>query len=178
MYHEIRTKRLLLRPLKLSDLQSVYEYASDKENTRYMYFLPYDTVEETAGFLSEAVKQWEKDTPDNYEFAIVLDGVLIGTISLFLDENHETAELGWVLNKSHWHNGYAVEAALAIKDFAIRVLRVKKLMAHCDYRNTASYRLMEKIGLKLERDDGVRVYPKTKETARELAYSLVAEMQS
>ena len=172
MYTEIKTERLLLRPLDLSDLESVHEYASDKENTMYMYHLPNETIEETTRFLSSVTKEWEKDTPSFYEFAIELNSVQIGAVSVYLKDNHDSGELGWILNKKYWNNGYATEAAMALKDFALNILQVKRLTAGCDCRNTASSRVMEKIGLKLESDNVVRVYPRTNETARGLRYSL------
>lgn len=172
MYTEIKTERLLLRPLNLSDLESVHEYASDKENTVYMYHLPNENIEETAEFLSGVTKEWEKDTPSFYEFAIELNGVQIGAVSVYLQDNRDSGELGWILNKKYWHNGYATEAAMALKDFALNTLHLKRLTAGCDRRNTASSRVMEKIGLKLESDDVIRVYPRTNETARGLRYSL------
>lgn len=172
MYHEIKTKRLLLRPLELSDLESINEYASDKENTMYMYHLP-RKMQETAEFLSSVTKEWEKDMPSFYEFAIELDGKLIGSISVYLSDNRNSGDLGWILNKKYWNNGYATEAAMALKDFALNILQVKKLTANCDYRNIASSRVMEKIGLKCESDNGVRVYPRKNETVQELMYSLI-----
>lgn len=172
MYAEIKTERLLLHPLDFSDLESMHEYASDKENTMYMYHLP-RKIEETAEFLSSVTKEWEKNMPCFYEFAIELDGIQIGSISVYLSDNRDSGDLGWILNKKYWHNGYATEAAMALKDFALNILQVKKLTANCDYRNTASSRVMEKIGLKLESDNGIRVYPRKNETARELIYSLI-----
>lgn len=172
MYPKIKTERLLLRPLDLSDLDGMHEYASDKENTTYMYLLP-RKIEETAEFLSGVTKEWKKDMPSFYEFAIELDGKLIGSISVYLSDNRDSGSLGWILNKKYWNNGYATEAAMALKDFALNILQVKKLTANCDYRNIASSHVMEKIGLKLESDNGIRVYPKKNETVRELTYSLV-----
>ena len=160
--------------MRLSDLQSVHEYASNVENTRFMLRLPNRSVRETEEFLNGAVREWEKDNPSFFEFAVVLNGRQIGAVSAYLDENRQNAEFGWILNKKYQHNGYAVEAALALKDFVFNVLRVKKIIAQCDCRNEASYRLMEKIGLKLESDDGTRIYAKNGETARELTYSLAA----
>ena len=155
MYPEIKTERLLLRPLNLSDLDGMHEYASNKENTMYMYHLP-RKIEENAEFLSSVTKEWKKDMPSFYEFAIELDGKLIGSISVYLSDNRDSGDLGWILNKKYWNNGYATEAAMALKDFAL---------------NIATSRVMEKIGLKLESDNGIRVYPKKNETARELMYS-------
>ena len=173
MYMEIKTERLLLRPMNISNLEIVHEYASDKENTKYLRFGPNESIEETMTFLSGITKEWQKDNPDFYEFAITLDGKQIGAVCVYLDEKHESGELGWILNKKYWRNGYATEAALVLKDHVVRNLKVKKLVAHCDARNTASARVMEKIGLRLESDDGIRVYFKRNETARELMYSLI-----
>lgn len=175
MYFEIKTERLLLRPVDLSDLENIHEYASDEENTKYMLHLPNETIEETASFLSGAVSEWEKDTPDFYEFAIEADGVHIGHISVYLDEKHESGELGWILNKKYWNKGYASEAAAALKEYVFNNLNLNKLIAHCDHRNKASARVMEKIGLKLESDSGIRVYPKRNETAYELEYTFTIQ---
>lgn len=173
MYLEIKTKRLLLRPLNISDLENVHKYVSDGENTKYVCALPNQDIEETTMFLSKVTNEWEKDMPGFYEFAIELDRIQIGHISIYFDEKHESGEFGWLLNKKYWHNGYATEAAAALKDYILKNLQMKRLIAHCDYRNIASSRVMEKIGLKLESDNGTRFYPKRNETARELMYSLI-----
>ena len=90
-----------------------------------------------------------------------------------MNEEKNVGEFGWIINKQYWKKGYATEAALAIKDFAIKELKVSKLIATCDSRNSNSYKLMEKIGLGLESDNGTRTYPKNGETAKELMYSLI-----
>lgn len=175
MYYEIKTERLLLRPLNISDLNTVHEYASDYENTRYMMWLPNRTIEETAEFLNGVAKEWEKDEPSFHVFAVVLNGSQIGAVSVYLNDDRTIGELGWILNKKFQKKGYAYESALAIKDFALNTVHLKKLVAQCDHRNAPSYRLMERIGLKLESDDGLRTYLKRKETARELTYGFTVE---
>lgn len=173
-YHNftIRTNRLILRPLNIKDIETVHIYSSDKENTRYMLYLPNSTKEETEQFLSKVTHEWEKDEPQYYEFAVILDEKQIGAVSVYLNEQRTEGELGWIINKLYWGNGYATEAAMAIKDFAINKIKVHKLVAHCDQRNIASYTVMKKIGLKLEDDTTKRYYPKTLETAQELMFSL------
>ena len=172
---EIKTDRLVLRPLSIDDLDTVHTYASDVDNTRFMVWLPNDTKEETAQFLLGVTEEWKKASPDFYEFAITLNGKQIGAISCALNRKRDEGELGWIINKQYWKMGYAAEAAFAIKDFAIKELKVKKLTANCDYRNIDSYRLMEKIGLELESDNGTRTYHKTGETAREFVYSMAVK---
>lgn len=175
MYYEMKTERLLLRPLSIADLETVHEFDSDDENTRFMLNMPNRTIQETAEYLTRAESEWKKDSPTFYKFAVLRNGSLIGAACVYLDDKREVCELGWVLNKKYWGNGYGLEAAFAVKDFALNVLSVKKIIAHCDHRNAASYRLMEKIGLKLESDNGTRFYPKKNETARELTFGLTVE---
>lgn len=175
MYYELKTERLLLRPLDISYLTTAHEYSSDVKNTKYMMFLPHQTIDETTEFLSRVTNEWKKELPSFYEFAIVLKEIHIGAVSVYLDEKREVGELGWILNKKYQKMGYALEAARAIKDFALNTLHLKKIIAQCDYRNTPSYRLMEKIGLKLESDNGIRTYIRRNETARELTYVFTVE---
>jgi RimJ/RimL family protein N-acetyltransferase len=82
----IKTDRLLLRPLCSSDLKTVHEYAGDIENTKYMLFLPNATEKETEAFLAYVEQEWKKEHPSAFEFAIVLNGVQIGGISISIGE--------------------------------------------------------------------------------------------
>lgn len=88
------------------------------------------------------------------------------------DPVYPACELGWIFNRASWGKGYCTEAALKIKQFALETLGVKKLVAHCDTRNAASRRVMEKLGMHLIWDDGPRVYPNTGEEATEAMYAL------
>lgn len=171
MYVEIKTRRLLLRPLDIMDLDVVHEYSSDFETTRYLYNFPHYTIEETTQFLRKVTAEWKKESPDFYEFAVMLGYTQIGTVSVYLNKEHSEGELGWIIMSIYRGKGYAAEAAAALRDFCINKLFLKKLIAHCDRRNSASYRVMNKIGMVLEYDDGLRVYPKTGERARELMCS-------
>ncbi len=168
----IKTDRLVLRPLGIEDLETVHSYASDIDNTRYMMHLPKYTKEETENFLLNVTAEWEKEYPEYYEFAVTINNIQIGAVSVYLNSDRTIGELGWILNKCYWSKGYATEAALALKEFAVK-LGIHKLVAHCDYKNAASYAVMKKIGLELEDDTKERIYPKTMEVSRELMCSLV-----
>jgi len=168
----ICTKRLSLRPFMLSDLFSLHEYASDIENSKYMLHLPNATIAQTQNFLQRVVDEWEKDLPGFYEFAVLLNGKHVGAVSVHLDDFRQEGEMGWVMNKLYQGNGYATEAATAVCAFAKNELKVKKLVAHCDYRNEASCKVMQKIGLVLECEDGVRKYKESDDEIKELKYCL------
>ena len=168
----IITERLLLRPLCADDLDTVHQYASDAEITRFMMNLPNDKIEESKGFIDEAIKEWNKSKPSYYEYAVVFDGYQIGGVCLYLTDDRKQGELGWILNPGYHGKGYAKEAASAVIHFAER-LGLEAVFARCDIRNTPSEMLMRSLGMILESDDGTRCYEKKNETAGELKYSLV-----
>lgn len=134
----LKTKRLVLKPLNTNYLESTHAYASDIETTKFMLNLPNDTIEETESFSLEVENEWLKDKPTYYEFAILLNNIHIGAISIHLNANYTVGELGWILNKNYHKNGYALEAALCIKEYAKSNLKLKSICAHCDYKNKNS----------------------------------------
>lgn len=174
MYHEMTTPRLILRPLDISDLATTHEYASDPENTAYMMFLPNNTLAESRSFLEHVTAEWQMESPGSYEFAMVYQGRHIGAVSVAMNEARTEGEMGWIVNKKYWRQGLTYEAAVAVRDFALNVLKLTRLVAQCDTRNEASFRLMQKLGFILEVDKGIRTYPKTGEIACEYTCALNA----
>ncbi len=157
-YHEAKNKildcvksikgKISLEPLGLKHLKTVHEYASDVENARYMVHLPNETIEETKAFLERVSNEWEKEEPTGYEFAVLLGGVHIGAVCAYLNEERTEAEIGWIINKNYWRQGYAFEAATLLLEFCQKELNIHRFTAVCDIDNIGSYRVMEKLGMK------------------------------
>jgi RimJ/RimL family protein N-acetyltransferase len=59
-------------------------------------------------------------------------------------------EVGYRLRRSAWRQGYATEAALAVRDFAFTNLGIKRLIAMIDPGNRPSIRVAEKLGMRYE----------------------------
>lgn len=142
----IQTKRLLLRPFQMTDFDDVHAYSSDEEVTKYMLFGPNDT-DETIAFLSFVVSYAHESPQRHFEYAIEFNNRVIGAVSLHMNETFDEAEMGWVLSKDYHRKGIMFEAATALKDYAIKRFNINKIIAHCDSRNIASYKLMEKLGM-------------------------------
>jgi len=170
----IKTERLVLEPLSLKHLDSTHEYASDQETTKYMIHLPYETLKETEKFLSNVENEWSSSQQRIFEYAIILEDKHIGAVSIWIEEDNVTGSLGWILHKDYHGNGYATEAATALRNVAMSSdgFNLKKLIAHCDYRNTQSIRIMEKLCMTFESDTGIRKYKNSDETIKELLYSI------
>lgn len=143
---QIQTQRLVLRPIGMQDLETTYAYSADKDNTKYMAFLPNESIDETKEFLERCESEWHKTAPCFYEFAVVADGNHIGGIGVYLFGSKSTAELGWILDKNYHGKGYATEAAGAVIGFAQSKLSIRHFVAHCDWENRASQNVMSKLG--------------------------------
>lgn len=141
-----------LEPLSLKHLDTTHIYASDPDVTKYMFFHN-QNKETTMLFLMGVELALKKNPIDYYEFAIMLDEVHVGAISLAIENN--IGELGWILNKNYWNKGIVTKSAYLMIDFA-KTLNLDKLIANCDHRNIGSYRVMEKIGMKRIKSDGIR----------------------
>jgi RimJ/RimL family protein N-acetyltransferase len=64
----------------------------------------------------------------------------------------DEVEIGWMLTPSAWGCGYGTEAGRAVRDEAFEFLRLDSLVAVHHPENTASGRIMEKLGMDFERD--------------------------
>lgn len=169
---KVMTKRLILVQLGMQYLYSTHAYSGDTENAKFMVYLPNIDISETKSFIEDAELQWISSDPDFYEFAILLGEEHIGGVCVYLDEDRKIGELGWIIHKDYWGNGYAVEAANGIIDFGIKKLKINKFVAFCDSENIASYRVMEKLGMALESRRRGRKNKLSEEDREELKYSL------
>lgn len=152
------TKRLILRYFVENDVDAVHAYASDPDNTRFMLFGP-NTVKDTREYIQYAMEEAAKHPQGTYEFAVILKetGQLIGACGisspgLSSQDNFAdgTAEIGWVMNRAYWQRGYGAEMGRFLLTFGFTELKCHRIIARCDAENMASYRLMEKIGMRRE----------------------------
>ena len=79
------------------------------------------------------------------------EDILIGDCGLEHMEigGKPAAELGYDFRSDYWNQGYATEAALAVRDFAFTELALPSLISLIRVGNKASRRVSEKIGMKL-----------------------------
>lgn len=146
--NSIKTKRLTLRNIQENDYEDMREYGCDEETGQYMMYWP-KTEEQLKDFLLECVKNSNRNHLEKFEFAVVLDyeSKVIGNVYVGFNEN--AAEIGWILNKSYWGNGYIPEAAKEVVDYVFKQTDKEIIKATCSAKNVASYRVMEKCGMKL-----------------------------
>ena len=145
----LETKRLILRKYTEDDFAAVHSYASCAENIIYMIWGP-NNEEQTRAFINLTIRKTEENPVVDYQYAVELkDGrELIGGCGLTL--SGDTGEVGWILHNNHWRQGYGTEMGRALLDFGFEELNLHRILARCDAENVASYRVMEKIGMRRE----------------------------
>jgi [ribosomal protein S5]-alanine N-acetyltransferase len=148
----IETERLLLREFRVADQADIHAYACDPEVVRLMIWGP-NTPDQTRLYLETVLAAQEHWPRPEMALAVELTSErrVIGSIALRIkDETNRAADIGYVLNRAYWGRGYMVEAARAVLDAAFRQLELHRVWATCDPRNRASYRVMEKLGMRRE----------------------------
>lgn len=154
----LETPRLLLRHLKIDDLDELYLLYRDPEIRRYFPdgVLSYeDTKEELEWYLNG-----HPQYPELGLWATVHKetGKFVGRCGLLpweIDGKLEI-EIAYLLDKNFWHQGLATEAARGIMSYAFEKINLTRLICLIDPANAASQKVAERIGMKLERQvDGI-----------------------
>lgn len=146
----IQTARLWLRDFTAADLAAVHAYASDPEVTRYMFYGPRE-VAESQDYIARMLRSQREQPRMTWELAVIrqADHRLIGACDLTLDDERQ-ADLGYILARDVWGQGYAVEAAQAMLQRGFEDLGLERIYAVCDVDNVGSRRVLEKLGLQRE----------------------------
>ena len=154
---ELKTERLLLRPLNKNDIDDVHAYQKRKDVVRYLLWEVRDH-EESAKNLEKRLAMVElSEDGDGIIFAVELPdpagghGRVIGDISIFLKSvKHAQLEVGWIFHPAVHGRGFATEAARAVLRLCFETLGAHRVFAELDPRNEASARLCELIGMRQE----------------------------
>ncbi len=147
---KLKTDRLLLRDYTPEDWESVHVYGKDPEFSKYEPWGP-NSVEDTKNFIADNIMKSKLNPRFHYELAVCLKegSRQIGGCGLRREsQTSEVANMGWAINPEFQKRGYATEAASKLIQFGFEDLNLRVIYATCDTRNVASYKVMEKIGMK------------------------------
>jgi ribosomal-protein-alanine N-acetyltransferase len=147
----VATERLALRRFEPGDWKALLEFVGDDELFQYVEAHPLD---------EEAVLRWlEADrhavvgTPNNPFYLGIHSseaGTLVGFVGLTFDGHARQAEIQIYVGRDWQRKGIALEAAEALLQFCFEGIRLHRVSAGCDSRNTAGLGLFRKLGLRQE----------------------------
>lgn len=145
----IETTRTILRPFAASDNESLFRYRSDAETNRYQGWIP-KSIEEVDEFIRKIPVEFNK--PETwFQLAIeVKEGnKLIGDVGIHFIDDHQ-CELGVTLIKDTHGKGLATEVLKAVIEYLFIKLHKHRITASIDPENTASIKLVERLGFRKE----------------------------
>lgn len=150
-FPELASSRLHLRALALHDVDALFTLYSDPQVMRHWSHLPWHEPQQALAHIERM--QREREQTEFYPWAATLadDDRLIGTCSLFaLSRAHARAELGFALLPRYWGRGLAREMAALAVEHAFTNLGLSRIEADIDPLNSASCRLVERLGFRRE----------------------------
>ena len=161
----LETERLLLRLPEVHDLEGYAAVFGDPEVVEFLGMAP-QTLEENLAGIQRMRHHWDRHGIGLFSVVRKSDERLLGRVGFLLwdperwvsamredlDGELET-EIGWTVGSEHWGRGYATEAAIACRDWALGELGLTRLVSVIAPGNTGSIRVAAKIGETLERED-------------------------
>lgn len=150
----INTKRLILRDLVLEDWEIIYDLMQEPETRYYMEgYLRGETEEEAKGWVNEMIGYNSEIPRHSYNLAIQCNEETIGWIGIGEASSEEKKDLdfGYALKKDFWGQGLMTEALQALIKFCFETMPIKRITGDCETKNLASRRVMEKVGMTLEK---------------------------
>ncbi|MGW2012001.1 GNAT family N-acetyltransferase [Streptomyces nigrescens] len=151
--YPIRTERLDLRPVTDDDFAAIHAYQHLPEVCRYLYWGPHDEAASRASVADKATRTTLRASGDFLQLAVVVreTGTLVGDVTfVWNSREHRQGGIGYVFHPTHTGHGYATEASRALLKLGFEELQLHRIQAELDGRNTASARLLERLGMRRE----------------------------
>ncbi|MCC7403846.1 MAG: GNAT family N-acetyltransferase [Bdellovibrionales bacterium] len=150
---QLETERLILRPLRPTDAENIFEYAKNPNVSLFTLWEPHKNVTDSLKFITEyAQPLYKEQVPE--PFGIILKSnpkKVIGTVGCFwVSKPSQTMELAYAIDEPFWGKGLVAEASDAILGYCFKNLKVNRIQSRCKAENKASSRVMEKVGMKYE----------------------------
>lgn len=150
---EVTTDRLFLRQFSREDMDAYGGIMGDYEVGKWFPKGQGYTREEARKSLDNIMDHWAKNGFGIWAIADKITRVLLGRCGLNLIAETSEVEVDFVIARSYWGRGYATEAAKAALVYGFEILKLNRIIALAKPDNTASRRVIEKIGMRHVKDE-------------------------
>ena len=154
MEAKLYTDRFLLREIVPADAPALLELDSDPEVHRYLGGHTLSTLEEVQGLIGHLQRQYAEFGIGRWGVEDRQTGEFLGWAGLKwitepVNGHVHIYDLGYRILRRHWGKGIATECALACRDYAFREMGLSELYAAAHVDNTASNKILTRIGMRL-----------------------------
>lgn len=143
----VETERLILRPIQLEDDKDMYEYCSDDDVIKYLWFEKHDSVEFSRYIIEKLyLNRTSVGIPEAYAIVFKESNKMIGTIDVNQVYFNEVAVIGYVVHKDYWGKGIVTEALMTLIPILFYYCGFYRLEINHSSDNIGSQRVIEKAG--------------------------------
>jgi RimJ/RimL family protein N-acetyltransferase len=159
-FHKLQTERLVLDRWQAPDWKALRPIATDPEVMRYITGGVPWTDDKIQSFVNDEMRRYSERGFCRWKLLEKSSGEMIGFCGVGFWRDAPNPEIGWWLARRCWGRGLATEAARTALRDAFERLQLDRVISIARPANSASTRIMEKLGLKFEcefENDGVRL---------------------
>jgi RimJ/RimL family protein N-acetyltransferase len=140
-----------VRPIRREDLADLLEINGDDEVTAFLPYATWRNAEDGAAWFERMAGFDAAGSARQLVIERSSDGKIVGTALVFKhDAGSARAELGYVIGRAHWRQGYAREALAALCAHAFERMAIRRIEAEVDPDNVPSNALLRALGFTLE----------------------------
>ncbi len=147
----LETNRLLLRELTSDDAEDFYRLNLNPNVIRYTGNSAFKSIEEAREFL-ENYKDYQVNGYGRWAVILKDSNQFLGWCGLKLGEMENETDIGFRFFEEEWNKGYATESANACLHYGFAKLNLKRIIGRAMKENKASLKVLQKIGLKYEKE--------------------------
>jgi RimJ/RimL family protein N-acetyltransferase len=151
--HVLQTDRLILRRYTLDDAEFIVRLVNDPSWLRFIGDKNVHNLDDARRYLREG----PLDMYERYGFGMFRveerdGGTPAGMCGLIKRDTLPDVDVGYAFLPQFRGKGYAFEAASAVLEYGNRVFGLQRILAITSLDNAGSIRVLEKAGMKFERE--------------------------
>ncbi len=143
----LNTSRLTVRPVGEPDLPALLLINGHDAVTQHLPYATWQSDADAQAWLARMQGLATSGTAQQLVVVHTASRTVVGAVLIFkYDEGSARAELGYVLGRPHWRQGFAQEAILAVCQHAFACMGIRRIEAEVNPANTASNALLQSLG--------------------------------
>ena len=147
----LQTSRLLLRPAGEPDIEPLHRLWTEPGVRRFLWDDEVIRLDRARAVVLASLETWSSRRYGLWTVVPSAEAPLVGFCGFRPSEWAEAPELLFGLSATHWGRGLALEAARAAATWAFETLHATRIVAPTDPPNTASVKVLERLGMRFER---------------------------
>ena len=142
----ITTERLILREMNQEDAESIYKILSDPDVIKYDSFELFTEIDQAANLIKWFNDDYKQKQSIFWGISLKENTNIIGFCRCKIEIPGVRASLGYDLNREFWNMGIMTETLKAVVEHAFKNADINRIEATVSIQNSASVRVLEKLG--------------------------------